>query len=243
MNRIKVYIHAMDLPGGKEILEEQIELLERTGLADEAEEINLMLHFNEKNFEWIEERWENKTNAIFHLFDEGYKEWYEGTTIQHIQECAHATEDDYYVLCMTSKGISHGPGGHQNWRHYMQYFNVDKWKECVQKLDEGYDTVGAAYLPDPPYGFYPGTFFWAKASYIRKCRRLLPPPEADFKPQFEGQPHHRFDMECWIGSGKPNWYEMHPGPSGRWYSPASYYRNDIVEEPKPAGLWSYRTES
>jgi hypothetical protein len=143
---------------------------------------------------------------------------------------------------MTCKGISHAPGGHQNWRHYMQYFTVEKWKECVEKLNEGYDTVGAAYLPDPPYGFYPGTFFWAKASYIRKCHRLLPPPEANFKPQFEGQPHHRFDMECWIGSGKPNWYEMHLGPSGRWYSPPSYYRTDVQEVTQKEGVWTYKVE-
>lgn len=233
----------MDFPSGKEILHEQAELLERTGLADAANEINIMMHFREENFKWLKDRWSNRTNVNYHLFGDEYREWFEGTTIQGIQESAHATEDEYYALCMTSKGISHGPGGHQNWRHYMQYFTVEKWKECVQKLDEGYDTVGAAYLPDPPYAFYPGTFFWAKASYIRKCRRLLTPSEANFKPQFEGQPHHRYDMECWIGSGDPKWYEMNPGPSNRWYAPPSYYRNDIVETTSVNGVWKYSTES
>jgi len=228
MKNIRIYIHTMDLPGGKEILEKQVDLLEKTGLLDLAEEVNFMMHFKEENYTWLEERMGDRLNVAFHLFDEGYKDWYEATTMQQIQECAHGTDESYYVLCMTCKGLTHGPGGHQNWRKYMEYYCVEKWKECVDKLEEGYDTVGAAYLPDPPYAFYPGTFFWAKSSYIRKCRRLLPPPEANFQPQFEGQPHHRYDLECWIGSGNPNWYEMDPGPSGRWYNkpPKSIYQED-----------------
>jgi hypothetical protein len=229
--KIKVFVHAMDInETGKDILQEQVALIENTGLLGAAEEINMMLHFNEDSFKWLEDRWEDVQHVTYHLFDEGYKEWYEATTMQHIQEMCQLTEDeeDFYVLCMTCKGISHGnQGSHRNWRKYMEYFTVEKWKECVQKLDEGYDLVGAAYLNNPPYPFMPGTFFWAKASYLRKCRRLLPPPEVDFKPQFEGQPHHRFDLECWHGSGNPKWYEMHPGPDGRWYSPPSEYRDDL----------------
>ena len=231
--RIKIYSHAMDFGHGKDITLEQAEILENTGLLDAAEEVNMMLHFNEKNFEWLEEIWESKPNVVYHLFDEGYKEWFEATTMQKIQEDAHATDEEYYILNITHKGVSHGAGGHQNWRRYMQYWTMEKWQECVAKLDEGYDTVGAAYLPEPPYAFYPGTFWWAKASYIRKCKRLLPPPENDFKPQFEGQPHHRYDLECWIGSGNPKWYEMDPGESGRWYA----------GPPKPAGVFIYDTAS
>jgi hypothetical protein len=225
--KLKVFVHAMDLPNGKEILEEQVELLEKSGLLEAAEEVNMMLHFNESSYTWLEERWQNLPNVSYHLFDEGYKEWYEATTMHHIQELCHETDEEFYVLCMTAKGISHGEGQHANWRKYMQYFTVELWKECVEKLDEGYDTVGAAYLNNPPYPFYPGTFFWAKASYLRKCKRLLSPAEAEFKPQFDGQPHHRFDLECWHGSGNPKWYEMNPGPDRRWYNPPAAYRRDM----------------
>jgi hypothetical protein len=232
MKNIKIYIHTMDLPKGREILEEQIKLLDETGLFDVAQEVNIMMHFKEENYKWLEDKLANRQNVLFHLFDENYKEWYEATTMQHIQESCHSTDETYYVLVMTCKGISHGEGGHQNWRKYMQHYCVEKWKECVEKLEEGYDTVGAAYLPEPPYAFYPGTFWWANSSYIRKCRRLLSPPQNNYLPQFEGQPHHRYDLECWIGSGNPKWYEMNPGPSGRWYAgPPTIQKN----------IWTYNT--
>jgi hypothetical protein len=235
--KIKIYSHAMDLFDRKDITEEQTVLLENTGLLDAADEVNMMLHFDENNFKWLKDRWNNKTNVKYQFFNESYKEWYEATTMHQIQEDCHATDENYYVLCITHKGISHKAEGHQNWRKYMQYFTIEKWKECVAKLDEGYDIVGAAYLNNQPTPFFPGTFFWAKASYLRKCRRLLTPPENNFKPQFENQPHHRYDLECWHGSGEPKWFEMHQGLSDRWYLPPSTYRNDLNS------TWIYNTNT
>ena len=222
--KIKVYIHAMDItPRGFDILFEQVKLLESTQLIDNVDEVNVMCHYNIDSYNWLKERWKDRTNVYYEHFDESYKEWYEATTIHRIQEDAHNQNWDYYVLNITSKGISHADGPHQNWRRYMQYWNIERWKDCVAKLDEGYDTVGCAYLNNPPYPFYAGTFFWAKSSYLRKCRRLDTPESNNYVPQFAGQPHHRFDYECWIGSGDPKWYDMHPGQDNRWYLPRETY--------------------
>jgi len=227
--KIKVFSHAMDMMRGKEITLEQSKLLENTGLLDAADEVHMMLHFNEENFRWLEQRWENRTNVIYHDFDESYKEWYEATTSQYIQNMVHSTDEEFYVCHMTHKGVSHPDGGHQNWRKYMQYWNIEKWRECVAKLDEGYDTCGAAFLNNPPHPFYAGNFYWAKTSYLRRCKKLVPPPENNFQPQFSGQPHHRYDLECWHGSGNPKAYDMHPGEVNRWYYPPQAYRNDMKE--------------
>jgi hypothetical protein len=233
--KLKIFSHAMDFASGRDITLEQSELLEKTGLLDAADELNMMLHFNEQNFDWIKERWKNRSNVKYHVFDYSYREWYEATTMNYIQKLVHSTDEEFYVLCITHKGISHGPGGHQNWRKYMQYFTIEKWKECVAKLDEGYDTCGSPFLNNPPYPFYAGTFFWAKASYLRRCKKLLTPQESNFTPQFEGQPHHRFDLECWNGSGNPKWFDLNPGPENRWYASPEHYRDDMKN------IWIYRT--
>lgn len=233
--KIKIFSHAMDLNNDTSITLEQTKLLEDTGLLDSADEMHMMLHFKEESFSWLKDRWKQRTNVEYHLFDESYKEWYESTSIHYLQEYCHSTDEEFYVLFITHKGISHPPGGHHNWRKYMQYWNIEKWKECVEKLDEGYETCGAAFLNNPPYPFYAGNFFWAKASYLRRCRRLLTPPENGYKPQFAGQPHHRYDLECWHGSGNPKWYDMNPGPSDRWYLPPEAYREDMKE------VFVYRT--
>jgi len=235
MSKIKIYIHAMDLPTGKEILTNQVELLEKTGLFDAANEIVVSCHFNIDNFQWLKSRWSKESKVKYIEFDDSYRNWYEHTTIQEIQEDAHSTEEDYYILYIHPKGISHPPGGHQNWRKYMEYWNIEKWKICVEKLDEGYETAGASYLYGNPTEFYAGNTYWAKASYIRRCKRLLTPPEVDFKPQFDTEPHHRYDVEVWHGSGKPKFFEMHPGPDRRWYEPPESYREDLKD------IWVYRT--
>lgn len=216
----------MDVLRGPEILKEQVELLETTGLVDSAKEVNIIMQFNENSFKWLRDKWKDRNNIVYHNYGDAYKEWYEATTMQTIQKDVHSTENDFYVLCMTAKGMSHTSESHHNWRKYMQYFTVEKWKECVEKLNEGYELVGSPWLDNPPYPFMAGTFFWAKASYLRRCKKLLSPEEANFKPQFEGQPHHRFDLECWPGSGNPKAYDMNPGEVNRWYAPPSLYRED-----------------
>lgn len=225
--KIKLFSHLVDIGCGKEITKEQTELLETTDLLDVVDEAHMFTHYDESNYTWLKDRWKSRNNVKYHHFDMSYQPWYEATSVNYLQEYCHSTNEEFYVCFITHKGASHPPGGHQNWRRYMQYWNIEKWRDCVRILDEGYDTCGASFLPEPPYAFYAGNFFWAKASYLRRCRRLKTPPENNFEAQFEGQPHHRYDLECWHGSGNPRWYDLHPGESNRWYSPPELYRNDL----------------
>ena len=220
--KIELFSHAVCLNPNENLIGlEQSELLENTGLLDAAE-INMMLHYDEQEFRWLKKRWSWNNNINYHLFGEEYREWQEGTTILHIQELVHSTDEEFYVLYIHHKGVKSQT---TTWRKYMEYWNIEKWKECVSKLDEGYDLCGAAFLNNPPHPFYAGNFFWARASYLRKCKRLKSPVDNNFQPQFSGQPHHRYDYECWHGSGNPNAYDMHPGPENRWYWPPYLYRN------------------
>lgn len=217
--KIKVFSHAIDLNNDTNITLEQTKLLESTGLLDASQEVNMMLHFQEDSFSWLKERWKDRKNVNYFVFDESYKEWYESTTMQHIQNLVHSTDDEFYVLYISHKGVSHPPGGHQNWRRFMQYWNIEKWNECVEKLDQGYDTCGAAFLFEEPYApFYAGNFFWAKSSYLRKCKKLKSPPDCNYTDQFGHGCHHRFDQELWHGSGNPNWYDMYPCERNDWYN-------------------------
>jgi hypothetical protein len=182
----------------------------------------MMLHYDEQEFRWLKKRWSWNNNINYHQFGEEYREWQEGTTILHIQELVHSTDEEFYVCYIHHKGVKSQT---ITWRKYMEYWNIEKWRECVAKLDEGYDTCGASFLDNPPHPFYAGNFFWARASYLRKCKRLKSPVDNNFQPQFSGQPHHRYDYECWHGSGNPKAYDLHPGPENRWYWPAYMYRN------------------
>jgi len=73
----------------------------------------------------------------------------------------------------------------------MEYFSVERWKDCVKKLDEGFDTCGVMWNSDTVYGYYPhfsGAFWWAKCSYINTLDHSY--LDIDWK----------YGREMWIGT-------------------------------------------
>ena len=227
---IKVFVHATDISGNIDITLEQISLLNKTGLLDISKEVNICTHYKEESYEDLMNNMCTRNNIVFNHFDESYKEWYEYTTCLELQKQCNESDDEFYALYIHNKGAFTRTVGNYNWRKYMEYFCVEKWQECVEKLNEGYELVGAAYQdntqPFDPNAihYFAGNFFWAKSSYIKRCQQLVEPPTVDFKPQMKGQPHLRYDLEQWHSSGDPKWYEMHSGGHERWYLPQETYR-------------------
>ena len=111
---------------------------------------------------------------------------------------------DYKVLYLHTKGASKGTLTVNAWRLMMEYYVIDKWKECVSMLDE-YDcvwsnlnTVGDTLWSDgsiskPVEGSYSytGTFWWTNAKHIQTLNDDLLYSD------------YRIDRELWIGSN-PN---------------------------------------
>lgn len=239
--KIKIFVHATDITGDINITREQIELMLTTGLLENFQtEIILCSHYDAGNYNELTDLITRKcAKSRFIHFNREYKDWYEYTTCLELQKYCNESEEEFYVLYIHNKGAFTRTVGNYNWRKYMEYFCVEKWKECIDKLEEGYELVGAAYLDndreDDKAHYFAGNFFWARSSYIKRCKQLKPPPEVDFKPQMPNQPHLRYDLEPWHASGNPKWYEMHSGPHQRWYLPPETYRVDVED------LWVYRT--
>ena len=83
-------------------------------------------------------------------------ELFEFPTLQMLDQFA-VNNPDYYILYLMDKGVSK-PTCHQagDWRRCMLYWNVQRWEECVAKLDEGFDAVGINVLDSPQrHSFYP----------------------------------------------------------------------------------------
>jgi hypothetical protein len=106
---------------------------------------------------------------------------------------------DYKVLYFHTKGATKDSLSVQSWRLMMEYFVIDRWKECVNALNEytcagaHLGTVGPSLYPDgslienDPIHTYMGNFWWANASYINtiKSRYLIS--------------ECRMEKERWIG--------------------------------------------
>ena len=238
---IKVFVHATDITGEIGITLEQIELIRQTGLLDIAQEVQICTHYDEENFNELKSRLSYYNNVTYKHFGDEYREWYEYTTCLELQKECNKPYKDFYALYIHNKGSFTRTIGNYNWRKYMEYFCIEKWKECVEKLDEGYELVGAAYsdntkpFNDEETHYFAGNFFWTKNSYIKRCKQLQPPPDVLFEPQMKNQPHLRYDLEVWQSTGKPNWFEMHTGSHNRWYLPPEDYRDDLND------VWRYTT--
>ena len=143
---------------------------------------------------------------------------YEGQTLTKIYE--HCQDDDGYVFYFHNKGISsyttHIPGALKDWRHYMQYFNLEKWEECIAKLDEGYDCCGVDWVErhdiklDFVVQHYAGNFWWARNDYIRKLKHPLKIEEyMDVDAMLRELQNYRYCFELWMATGIPNQYCFH----------------------------------
>jgi hypothetical protein len=68
------------------------------------------------------------------------------------------------------------------WRKCLEYFMIDKWRECIDKLNE-FDNVGVSCTN----GWFYGNFWWTKSSHIEKTQ---PPIKTS-----------RWYYEAWLNTG------------------------------------------
>lgn len=141
----------------------------------------------------------------------------ENATSRKIYNDAKSSTEDYYALYFHTKGITstlrhfrNSPQEidafrtYQYWRHYLNYGVLEKWKDCIKALDDGYDTAGVNYQTFPHF-HYSGNFWWSKASHIK----MLPDPATyewwnelkrnSSDPWFR-QASNRFSDEQWVCS-------------------------------------------
>jgi hypothetical protein len=106
--------------------------------------------------------------------------------------------DEYNILYFHSKGVHNNYSsaterrdldelkinGINCWTEMLTYFVVERWRECVGKLNDGFDTAGAACHDR----WWWGNFWWASSRHIKKLRR------------FEGG--SRWNCEAWLHEGR-----------------------------------------
>ena len=128
--------------------------------------------------------------------DEGWEQ----VTLAEIHADVHRIGCEFAVLYAHAKG-SHNPSPlNAAWRRSMTRRTVSGWEECAGLLESGYDTAGCHWVhaQKSTVMFYAGTFWWAKASYLR---RLPEPPQES-----------RWQAETWVSSlSDPDAADLLPG--------------------------------
>ena len=210
-------------------IDEQMSLLKEVGLADKAT-INMCITmplglYNSKTGHsydsmvtgYIKDRYPF-VNIIDMRHVGEQPNIYEGQTLAKMYE--HCQNDDGYVFYFHNKGMmsytTHIPGAIKDWRHYMQYYNIEKWEDCIAKLDEGYDCCGVDWVErhdiklDFVVQHYAGNFWWAKNEYIRELKHPLHIEEyMDVDAMMRELENYRYCFELWMATGNPKQHCFH----------------------------------
>lgn len=243
MKSLKVVYQCCDLPGSQKQSIEQISRLLKSDLVDNAT-IFLSLNGDLTKFLDLVKLVEGRDNIrIVHSSDRSdLMEWPTLSLVKSL--CDNATESEY-ILYFHLKGITHLRNhGIHDWRKYMEYWHIDRWRDCIAKLDEGFETVGTNYIDKSFLGIdkkpclwphYSGGFWWANSDYVKRLNHLPHPDDyvMGSKSMYTGytidKNTYRFDHEAWIASGKPNYCEISNSPGGTKGYPGWHYHHTYPE--------------
>ncbi|MFA6790193.1 MAG: hypothetical protein WCR65_01295 [Parcubacteria group bacterium] len=140
---------------------------------------------------------------------------YEFPTLEIIRKFADLY--NYKILYIHTKGATNESKNIAEWRRCMLYFLVERWEDCVKKLDE-VDTVGI-FRTNDPCDHYKGNFWWSNSNHIRKLKM---PREANV-PTLDGTDRHK--AEFWLLSEKGEHhcpYSINKDPYSSPYEKSNY---------------------
>ena len=191
--KIAIFYHIAQMGMSAFIYQQQLHRLYTSGLIEAADYIHFGVNGDNELF--------NVPDKVVVVQNRNWKE--ETETLISLRDFCNRNPD-YKVLYFHTKGVSKGTLTVNAWRLMMEYFVIDKWRECVEKLNE-YDCVGSNLSPvgetlwsngsitKPVEGTYnfTGTFWWANAKHIQTLNDDLLYSD------------YRIDRELWIGSN-PN---------------------------------------
>jgi DUF971 family protein len=218
-----IYYHIFLFSDWKIIVVDQLECLKNSGLLENCV-VRVGIVFEKNSAHEIEEIKNLLSNYdnIEILFIRHTSPCGECDTLFELDKFAKTAEQDLKILYIHSKGVTQlYTERHEfvwSWRKLMEYFLVLNWKECITKLDEGYDCCGINYQDHAGVvknerkliKIFNGNFFWVKTSYLKKLDISI-------------VNYDRYSAENWILSSEHKAYSFFNPPSG-----FDFYHNKIT---------------
>jgi hypothetical protein len=196
-SKIAVVYYVSLMNDWKERTQMIFDRMKTSGLYDAAAELYFVAADTENKFDEMISFMKEYPKFIIEYEPRNLGSEYRG--VKRVEEIGRR-KDDYNILYLHSKGVynkfvnvSNKEGIHQlkvdgvnSWLDLMTYYTVDKWTECVEKLQEGYDTAGTRNV----HRWWWGNFWWATSKHIKQLKPF--------------NPGSRWDCESWIHEGRPN---------------------------------------
>jgi beta-1,4-mannosyl-glycoprotein beta-1,4-N-acetylglucosaminyltransferase len=218
--KIYCFIHSCTLPTtGTNNLDFIIKVIIKTGFINIVDKIFI----NNIGIP-IENIYENEKISITNYSENVLL--FEYPTLNKIKHLAYE-EPNAYILYLHTKGITHNKNMLHNindWIYLMLYFLVEKYEECIDNLNKGYETVGCNFnKSNNEYtDHYSGNFWWSKGKYINKLKVL------------DETCINRSYSEFWLFTANPEYYIIYSSyPHNHYLSPypiQTYTQNSIIEQ-------------
>jgi hypothetical protein len=209
--KLKLYYHMAPHQWWKVIADDKIGKMKECGLWDAFDQINICIHWDEEPFEEFKKELslDNRVRFIYH--PDSVKPCCEQYTNKTLKLEVDNDTESSYILRFHLKGITHY--NTPNWpanneiNQLLDTHLIERWREVVAKLDEGYDAVGT-YWVKQPWPHFKGNVWWATSDYIKRLKLLKMPHENNFQQQITGGGWIVHDAESWVGTSNPHAYDM-----------------------------------
>jgi hypothetical protein len=231
----KFYLHVPEITTWHPVLTDMLVKMETGGLLDGVDEVNFCVNGTLSTVEMVLLPLLNVSDKFKMLHVNGDAAKWEWPTLNRIKQDADASDSNDYIGYGHLKGLTRPTDQKTiDWRNYLTYWGIERWKDSVDKLDEGFELVGVNWL-DQPWPHLSGNTWWATSNYIRRLPLLQDPSKVEWgtkskllKPDVALDPGNiRYECEAWIGQGSPNVYEVH---SSHGKADTSFHYNNLYPE-------------
>ena len=201
------------LPHACEVTCQQMHQVERTGLLAAASEFTVGINGGAESEEIASLMISPKARRVMH----GLESKNENLTLVELEKWL-PSHPGWLVLYFHAKGATRSSASEYDqyiakWRACLMFHCISGWRSCVGTLENGYEAVGAHWMPcaGPAHNqnIFAGNFWWATSDYLR----VLPSIYLRDRIRVSGikSGESRYESEVWIGNGPrlPRVKDMH----------------------------------
>jgi hypothetical protein len=147
----------------------------------------------------LPEEIKNDPKVIYNTIDNRHT--FEYPTICLAQRVARESSQPFQAYYFHTKGATTADYVNKNgawwWRQYLDNYTILRWRDNVDKLNEGFDIVGVEWRTSPGMHFS-GNYWWTTSEYLKR----LP----DGQEWWNNHSQDRIYAEMFIGLANPKYY-------------------------------------
>lgn len=226
--KINVFYHCYLINNWREVVTEQFDLMHKSGLYDECEQIHAYLIGGDAEIQEYRQMTTKLTKVVVktttpsnvgEFIDSNGNAVKYNTVYNGIRGLSDFSKtNDSLLFYLHTKGTTQSRPQETDWRNLLNYFNITRYKDCATILRAGKYNCAGINCSKRVSPHFSGNIWWTTSDYAKTLR--TPPQIFD-----------RFYYEFWIGES-PNFnpysfHSSHPKSHHSDLYPTHLYMSDV----------------